>query len=76
VGKKLLVGVFVKPLSSPTQNHNIGPRPPLSSGLKSNDEDSDEDAERSPIETQIAFEVVDENEAFWKLFPTKSTGVS
>ena len=53
---------------------NFSFRPPISSGVKSGDDDSEADAERSPIETQIAFEVVDENEAFWKLFPTK-TGV-
>jgi len=46
--------------------------PPISSGLKSGDDDFEADSERSPIETQVAFEVVDENEAFWKLFPTKS----
>jgi len=51
-------------------------RPPISAGPKTGDDESDGDAERSPIETQIAFEVVDENEAFWKLFPTKSAGVS
>ena len=50
-------------------------RPPISSGPKSGDDESEADPERSPIETQVAFEVVDENEAFWKLFPTK-TGVS
>lgn len=50
--------------------------PPISAGPKNGDDESDGDAERSPIETQIAFEVVDENEAFWKLFPTKSAGVS
>ena len=51
-------------------------RPPISAGPKTGDDESDGDAERSPIETHIAFEVVDENEAFWKLFPTKSAGVS
>ncbi len=70
--------------------------PPLSVEMKSSEDESDEDAEPSPIETQVitrkafelwiknivqdesfllflkvAFEVVDEDEAFWKLFPTK-----
>ncbi len=68
--------------------------PPLSVEMKSSEDESDEDTEPSPIETQVtkqilkleinhcsilimsifqvAFEVVDEDEAFWKLFPTKA----